>query len=463
MRQHNRRSLRDLTNEAGADPGRFIADASLRLPLETQVRNTGRGDLAGSLRNQSILISATEQMTAVLALLALDGVARRILLCPPDLAAAHLPHVIAAGEVQAVLSDQPPGPDDPRATVRFITCQPNDLAPPPSDADRVATEWILFTSGTTGAPKMVVHTCETLVGPVERARAIGQGAVWSTFYDIRRYGGLQMLLRALVGGGSMVLSNLREPPGEYLGRAAANRVTHISGTPSHWRRALMSPAARDIRPRYVRMSGEVADQAIIDRLRAFYPDATVAHAFASTEAGVAFDVDDGQAGFPAHLITEDAPVALRIEDGSLRIRSSRTAIGYLGDNAPSLLDADGFVDTGDMIEQRGDRCFFAGRREGIINVGGLKVHPEEIEAVINRHPDVQMSLVRGRANPITGAIVVAEVVRKSTATTGVSDTIKEEILSLCRSAFPPYKVPASIRIVDSLNVGASGKLARVLS
>ena len=63
-----------------------------------------------------------------------------------------------------------------------------------------------------------------------------------------------------------------------------------------------------------------------------------------------------------------------------------------------------------MVELRGDRYHFVGRRGGVINVGGLKVHPEEIEAVINRHPAVRMSLVRGRRNPITGAIVVAEVV-----------------------------------------------------
>lgn len=213
-----------------------------------------------------------------------------------------------------------------------------------------------------------------------------------------------MLLRALVGGGSMVLSDARQSPGDYLARVAGNHVTHISGTPSHWRRALMSPAAKDIHPRYVRMSGEVADQAIIDRLRAFYPDARVAHAFASSEAGVAFDVDDGKAGFPVHLVTLDAPVALRIQDGSLRIRSSRIASRYLGDNAPALVGADGFVDTGDMIEQRSDRCYFAGRREGIVNVGGLKVHPEEIEAVINRHPGVEMSLVRGRPIRLPGPL-----------------------------------------------------------
>ena len=57
----------------------------------------------------------------------------------------------------------------------------------------------------------------------------------------------------------------------------------------------------------------------------------------------------------------------------------------------ALTDADGFVDSGDIVELRGDRYYFVGRRGGIINIGGLKVHPEEIEAVINRHPDVRMS------------------------------------------------------------------------
>ena len=77
-----------------------------------------------------------------------------------------------------------------------------------------------------------------------------------------------------------------------------------------------------------------------------------------------------------------------------------------------LADKDGFVDTRDMVELRGDRYYFVGRRDGVINVGGLKVHPEEVEAVINRHPGVQMSLVKARKNPFTGAVVVADVVVK---------------------------------------------------
>lgn len=461
MLQDNRRSLWDLTCAAGVNAERFIADTTLHLPLAGLAQRASRTGIAAELHGQSVLVTSHEQMTAALALLALDGVARRIVLCPPDLKPAHLPYVLATAEVDAILSDRAGDNADLPATIRTITCQPDTLTPVLAGEDRLLTEWILFTSGTTGTPKMVVHTLDTLAGPIERILALGAGAIWSTYYDIRRYGGLQILLRAQLGGGSIVLSSPNESPAEYLARVAAHHVTHITGTPSHWRRALMSPAARDIAPKYARMSGEVADQAIIDKLRAFYPNATVAHAFASTEAGLAFDVDDGLAGFPVRLISDTGPVAaIRIQDGSMRIRSNRTALRYLGDNMPSLMDSEGFVDTSDMIEQRDGRCYFAGRREGIINVGGLKVHPEEVEAIINQHPDVQMSLVKSRANPITGAIVVAEVVRKPDAG-GDPQELRKEILALCRDALPAHKIPANIRVVAALDVGVSGKLARV--
>src|SRR5439155_669010 len=89
--------------------------------------------------------------------------------------------------------------------------------------------------------------------------------------------------------------------------------------------------------------------------------------------------------------------------------------------AEALVDADGFVDTADMLERRGDRYYFVGRRDGIINVGGQKVHPEEVEAIINGHPRVRMSLVRTRKSPITGALVVADVVLNAEAPALLSD------------------------------------------
>ena len=73
--------------------------------------------------------------------------------------------------------------------------------------------------------------------------------MWGTFYDIRRYGGLQILLRALLGEGSMVLAKAGEPVADFLARLGRHGVTHLTGTPSHWRRVLMSPAARSIAPK----------------------------------------------------------------------------------------------------------------------------------------------------------------------------------------------------------------------
>jgi acyl-coenzyme A synthetase/AMP-(fatty) acid ligase len=157
-----------------------------------------------------------------------------------------------------------------------------------------------------------------------------------------------------------------------------------------------------------------------------------------------------------------ADARCEIEDGTLRVRSDRTASCYVGRDAPALLDNDGFIDTGDMVELRGDRCYFVGRKGGIINVGGQKVHPEEVEAAINRHPAVWASLVLARKNSITGAIVVADVVLRDSSMRdgGVEAQTEREIIALCRESVAPHKVPAMIRFVSSLTVSHTGKLVR---
>jgi acyl-coenzyme A synthetase/AMP-(fatty) acid ligase len=320
----------------------------------------------------------------------------------------------------------------------------------------------MLTSGTSGTPKIVRHTLEGLTGAiVADGPARGAPPVWATFYDIRRYGGLQIFLRAVIGGGSMVLSEPAEPIADYVTRLNARGVTHISGTPSHWRKLLMSGAAGGFSPRYVRLSGEIADQAVLDGLRKAFPAASVGHAYASTEAGVGFAVNDGLEGFPASMLGASRDgVEMKVEDGSLLIRSTRTAHAYVGRNAAPLADSEGFVDTGDMVELRGDRYHFVGRRGGIINIGGLKVHPEEIEAVINRHAEVRMSRARSRKSPITGGIVVADVILANSDAASRSDAIRDEILADCRASLASHKVPAMIKFVPSLDITAAGKLAR---
>jgi acyl-coenzyme A synthetase/AMP-(fatty) acid ligase len=208
------------------------------------------------------------------------------------------------------------------------------------------------------------------------------------------------------------------------------------------------------------MSGEIVDQAILNQVQAQYPRARVAHTFASTEAGVGFNVNDGLMGFPAEILTGNPLIDMKVKDGTLRIRSTRTAVRYLGEDSPVLKDAEGFVDTGDTLELRGGRYYFTGRRDGTINVGGYKVHPEEVEAVINRHPVVAMSLVKAKKNPITGALVVADVVLKTLHMNSSTDPLQRDILQFCRGELAPHMVPTVINIVPMLAVGESGKLVR---
>jgi acyl-coenzyme A synthetase/AMP-(fatty) acid ligase len=229
----------------------------------------------------------------------------------------------------------------------------------------------------------------------------------------------------------------------------------------------MSQSIHAMAPAYIRLSGEIADQAVLDALHEAYPQAAIGHAYASTEAGVGFDVNDGLEGFPvAFTQREGVPVEMKVVDGSLRIRSQRTATGYAGPAPAALVDDDGFVDTGDMLEQRGDRYYFAGRRNGIVNVGGLKVHPEEVEAAINGHPKVLMSLVTARKNPFTGSIVVADVVLDRLGLAGAEESepgcaaLKTEILEACRKSLDRHKVPVSIRFVPALDMTPGGKLRR---
>jgi acyl-coenzyme A synthetase/AMP-(fatty) acid ligase len=445
------------------DPGlkaRTLSDARRLVPLTELRGQSCLGDRLGELSGRSVLLAAADQLTSAIAITEIDGVARRMLLCPPDLNADHIDALIADAGIDAIVTEDPARWTN--SGISLVVAASAQMPAAATAQTERATEWLMLTSGTSGAPKIVGHTLEGLSGAiVADGPARGPAPVWATFYDIRRYGGLQIFLRAIIGGGSMVLSQPGEPIADHVARLRERNVTHISGTPSHWRKLLMSGSAAGFAPRYVRLSGEIADQAVLDGLSRAFPEASIGHAYASTEAGVGFAVNDGLEGFPASLIGPSRDgVEMKVEDGSLRIRSMRAAHAYVGRQAAALTDADGFVDTGDMVELRGDRYHFVGRRGGIINIGGLKVHPEEIEAVINGHAEVRMSRARSRRSPITGAIVVADVILADGCDASGGDEIRNKILADCRARLASHKVPAMIKFVASLDITAAGKLAR---
>lgn len=454
-------SIRQRLSSAGCLHCRFLWGATTGVAFADLLGGSCLSCPLDDLRGRSILLTTSDQLAAALALIELDGVAARIVICPPEITLEYFPALIAKAAIDTVVSDYALPNGEWLSGLRCVTCT-TTLSPAQHVPESFyPTEWVLLTSGTTGVPKMIVHSLASLTAPIKAAPSDGAKVVWGTFYDIRRYGGLQVFLRAMMAGGSLVLSSVGEPTSEHLARLAQRAVTHLSGTPSHWRRTLMSPNAGCIAPSYVRLSGEIVEQPILNALRSYYPSAAIGHAFASTEAGVAFEVNDGLAGFPAAILNSTPDVEMKVCNNSLWIRSNRAASRYLDGGRGALADAEGFIDTADMMELRDDRYYFLGRRNRVINVGGYKVYPEEVEAVINRHPAVWISVVRPRRNPITGSLVAADIMLKEVSppnSRGVE--IKKEILDICRQSLADHKIPVILRYVSSLEVAAAGKLVR---
>lgn len=427
---------------------REISTRDHRLRLADFAALSPFGPERARLAGRSVVLAVGDMAKAAAALIDLDGLARRIFLVPPGFAPDHLAQAAERLEADAlVYEDVPPFAAEVALTVTL------PMRPRGESFPMRATEWALPTSGTSGPPKLAIHTLQTLAG------ALGPTPhqEWATFYDVRRYGGLQIFLRALAGSGSLRVAGQHEPMDSFLARIGALGVTHVTGTPTHWRKALIAGAAQRIAPQYVRLSGEIADDSALSGLAAAFPGARVEHAYASTEAGVVFGVTDGRSGFPADWLTRKGEVEMRLVEGALQVRSARRALRLIGADGP-LVDEDGFLDTGDMVEIRGGRCYFQGRRGGIINVGGAKVHPEVVEAVLNALPGVRVARVFARANPIMGALVAAEIVLDEP---GLASRERErEIVSAARAQLPPHMAPARVAFVAELPMTSAGKLKR---
>src|SRR5882757_1384445 len=229
MPQRHSKSLRDFIGAASSGCHLWAAGASVA--LGDLARGTALGGARAALEGRSVLLATSDQLTTALALIELDGVARRLVLCPPDLPAEQLSQVIATAQADAVVSSTQGPPSAAGDLARQVTCSPTIIPAEAAPAGQRETEWIMLTSGTTGAPKMVVHTLASLTAAIKPIAAGNAPVVWGTFYDMRRYGGLQIFLRAALGGTSFVLSSASEPMGDHLARLGLRGVTHLTGTP----------------------------------------------------------------------------------------------------------------------------------------------------------------------------------------------------------------------------------------
>jgi acyl-CoA synthetase (AMP-forming)/AMP-acid ligase II len=436
----------------------------------------GTGVAAGIEATARVAIHLKDPLDVIRALAALDGQVAALLLLSHAIPGATAAQLARAAGCTILLDD---AKDD--ADYDAETGEPESAAGPPRlplaaalgperQADPVATQWLMTTSGTTGLPKIVPHSLATLARSVVRLRpgmpggaglgGAGSGGadpVWGLLYDPTRFAGLQVVLQALIGGGRLVAVDTGLPIAAQVAALAEAGVTHLSATPTLWRRILMAPGHGRMALRQATLGGEIADQPTLAAVRAAFPAARLAHIYASTEAGVGFSVTDGQAGFPrAWLDAPPGPVRLRLQDGILWLRPPVTALRP-GQTPGVEIDAEGYVRSGDRVEVAGERVLFLGRENGLINIGGVKVYPETVEAVVKTVPGVALVQVSAKQSPVTGALVVAEV---QLAPGADPETVRLAIQSACRARLEREAVPAIIRFVAGFATNAAGKLVR---
>lgn len=417
--------------------------------------------LQGRAHASSVAVCLQDQTLLAATIVALLKRVERIVLIPSEYI-GRVATICAALKIDHVLADARIG-NLTRASQGVI-----DLASVLEAAEKgteqpqrpgdVSAAIVLATSGTSGQPKFVTHRAADLLADFARRPPKSSALIWGSLYHIDRFAGLQVLFQALHGGSKLILPSAHSPLERKVEMLSAWGCTALSGTPTMWRRILMAPSHRKLRLEQITLGGEIADGFILNALRGAFKEARISHVYASTEAGSLFAVHDGLPGFPIGFLNRSCPHRrLEIRDGRLFVQKPTGSGSYEGTNN-AFRDESGFIDTGDHVETREGRVHFIGRRNTVINVGGNKAHPEEIESVILGVPGVHAANVMARKSSIMGCLVVADIVPSAQDSDGAE--LVKSVRTHCLRNLAPWKVPFKINIVRNISTGASGKIVR---
>ncbi len=321
---------------------------------------------------------------------------------------------------------------------------------PRREFEAVATQVVVATSGTSGPPKLVEHSWDSLLAAARLAEQ-WHGRGWVLVYDATRWAGIQVWLQALLTGGRLVVPASRDPDA-VLRAIVEEEATVLPATPTLLRRLLTS-GDRSLVPRArldrITLGGEAADGPLLAQAQAAFPGAKIAHVFATTELGEVFRVSDSLPGFPASWLGRTLPGGPRLavrRDGELLVQLSR-------DTAE--------IGTGDLVERRGDRYEFTGRRGDVIVVGGAKVYPRHVEELLRGVAGIADARVYGLPSGITGELVAAEVVLADPLPVATNpDGVRAAALAACRAGLPPHAVPRILDIVRKIATNPAGKVPR---
>ncbi len=299
---------------------------------------------------------------------------------------------------------------------------------------------VLFSSGSTGKSKAAVHD---LAGILEKFRTPRHSLRALSFLLYDHIGGVNTMLYTLSNAGCMVTVRDRSPDA-VLAAIERHRVELLPTSPTFLNLVLLSEAWKrhDLSTlKTVTYGTEPMPESTLQRFHELFPAITLLQTYGLSEVGILRSKSKSSDSLWVKVGGEGFET--RVVEGILHIKARSAMLGYL--NAASPFTEDGWFVTGDAVEVDGEYIRILGRLSDLINVGGEKVYPAEVESVIQGMDNVAAVTVHGERNPITGQIVCARVTPSRSED---PQALVARVKALCRARLQPFKVPVKVRIID---------------
>ncbi len=311
---------------------------------------------------------------------------------------------------------------------------------------------VLFSSGSTGKPKAILHGLPKLLEKFHKPRHCYRTINFLLFDHI---GGFNTLMYTLANLGTIVVPADRTVR-QVCAVVAKHKVELLPTSPSFLNLLLLAQAHREFNLSSLKLityGTEVMPERTLKLANEAFPNATFQQTYGLSELGILRSKSESNQSLFVKVGGEDYET--KAVDGTLRIRAKSSMLGYL--NAPSPFDAEGWFNTGDAVIQEGDYYRILGRHSEIINVGGQKVYPAEVEKVIAEIPDVIDVAVMGEQHLLMGQIVVATV-QMSNPIPAVE--MRRRIAEYGKGRLQPFMVPAKVKVVTDSPVNYRYKKVR---
>jgi long-chain acyl-CoA synthetase len=301
---------------------------------------------------------------------------------------------------------------------------------------------VLFTSGSSGKPKAVVHDFSRLL---EKFHVVRPTMITLNFLLFDHWGGLNTLLHCLSNLCLIVVPERRTPE-HVCELISAHRIELLPTTPSFLNMLLISRAysGHDLSAlKLITYGAEPMPETTLRNLRKVFSSIELRQTYGMIELGVLRA--KSRSPDSSWMKLGGTGYNVRVVNSILQIRADAAMLGYI--NADSPFTDDGFLITGDLVETDGEWIRILGRQSDIINVGGQKVYPAEVEAVLLDCPEIIDALVFGESNPILGKIVCANLVLREGCEAA---TARNSMRQLYRDRLQAYMEPIKVKFVDEI-------------